>query len=213
MRDEWNDNDFFAGVFATFLVGPIAGTAVGVNFVHLLMPILFFLMFFFGLGLLTKVAFIVCFVALPFAVALTWGRAYAFLPQLFDRFGVTPETLLVAAPLLLSLAALLLALVLTFVRHRAYAAKLLVFYLVVFVPYALLQCGGVEALAAGAVPIDSLVTADLNVALSCWAMPGLALFVFHRVDGKVQQLRRTNDELEKAGRPTLVERAAAHRRR
>lgn len=212
MQNNWNDESFFADFFATFL-GGVAGAAAGVHLVRFFTPVLFFLMFFFGLGLLTKLAFIACLVALPFAVAFTWGRAYAFLPQLFDQFGIAPETLLIAAPMLLSLAALLIALVLTFARHRGYALKLLVCYLIVFIPYALLQCGWVQGLASGAATLDALIAADLNVALSCWAMPGLALFVFHRVDGKVQELRRVNDELARAGKPTLVDRAAANFRK
>ena len=205
----WNDDEYFALTMGTFVIGPLAGIAL----TPLVLPLVVTLAYFWMLGALAKFCFFVFVVTLPIGVAFTWSRAYAFLPQLFSQFGMTTETLLIAAPMLISLAVLVVALILTFARHKNYAIELLIIYVVVFIPYALIQCGGIKGIAAGVTSIDMLIAADLNVALSCGLLPALALFVFHKVDNRVQAMKRTDVARARAGQQTLLEQRLARRGR
>ena len=205
----WNDDEYFALTMGTFVIGPLAGIAL----TPLVLPLVVTFAYFWMLRALAKFLFIVFVVTLPIGVAFTWGRAYAFLPQLFTEFGMTTETLSIAAPMLISLAALVAALILTFARHKNYAIKLLIIYVAVFIPYALVQCGGIQGIAAGVTSFDMLIAADLNVALSCGLLPALALFVFHKVDNRVQELKRADVARARAGQQTLLEQRLARRGR
>ena len=48
--------------------------------------------------------------------------------------------------------------------------------------------GGFSAIAAGLVPVSTLVGAGMNCAASCGLLPAAALFIFHKLDIKTQSV-------------------------
>lgn len=148
-----------------------------------------------GLMILTAVIGSICTVI---GVVVVWARAYSIIPQIFSEFGVTPWTLLTVLPMLLSILILLVCLVKTFTRHRLYAWHLLIAYAIIFIPYAVMQCGGIEAVSQGLVTPDVLLYALINTAGCCGFFPAMALFLFHTVDKRVRQRQQCEEEVRTA---------------
>lgn len=105
---------------------------------------------------------------------------------------------LLVLPMLLSLVVFLVLLWKTFSRHKLYALHLLIAYAVLFLPYAVLQCGGLQTLAQGLATPGMVVYALLNTAGSCGIFPAVALCLFHMLDRKVMEKRQSETRMAAA---------------
>ena len=130
-------------------------------------------------------------ICVAIGIVIIWGRAYSIVPQIFSQFGVNPGTVLLVLPMLLSLVVFLVLLWKTFSRHKLYVLHLLIAYAVLFLPYAVLQCGGLQTLAQGLATPGMVVYALLNTAGSCGIFPAVALCLFHMLDKKVMEKRQS----------------------
>lgn len=91
-------------------------------------------------------------------------------------------------------------------KHKLYVPHLLISYMILFIPYAFMQRGGIQAFQQGVMRFGALLMADLNCALACGLVPMIALFLFYWVDKKMQ-----NEKLKKSQGtvpPEQVQRAA-----
>ena len=150
------------------------------------------------MGALMVIAAIGGVICVAIGIVIIWGRAYSIVPQIFSQFGVNPGTVLLVLPMLLSLVVFLVLLWKTFSRHKLYALHLLIAYAVLFLPYAVLQCGGLQTLAQGLATPGMVVYALLNTAGSCGIFPAVALCLFHMLDRKVMEKRQSETRVAAA---------------
>lgn len=150
------------------------------------------------MGALMVIAAIGGVICVAIGIVIIWGRAYSIVPQIFSQFGVNPGTVLLVLPMLLSLVVFLVLLWKTFSRHKLYALHLLIAYAVLFLPYAVLQCGGLQTLAQGLATPGMVVYALLNTAGSCGIFPAVALCLFHMLDRKVMEKRQSETRMAAA---------------
>lgn len=126
-------------------------------------------------------------------LVVIWVKQYGVVHATLSEYGVNWATILIVLPMILTLVVFLICIIRTIMKHKVYVPHLLISYMILFIPYAFMQRGGIQAFQQGFMRFGDLLMADLNCALACGLVPMIALFLFYWVDKKMQ-----NEKLKKS---------------